>query len=868
MLVVGQATQQRRRKQSPKMTAFLFWTVCTFFKHPRPPFCYFCATLYCMKKILTILGISLVVFCTAQEKKLAALKIHTAIKIDGNLDEPVWKQAAIADSFIVNLPRFGEPISQPSIVHILYDDQAVYVGAYLYDDPTKVRKQLTSRDGEQRKDVDYFSVFFDTYNDDQNGFQFLVTSRNVQSDGRLVANLTSQFGLPSDYTWDAVWESNVKMHKDGWSVEMKIPYSAIRFAKKNVQDWGINFQRYMRRTNESAFWNKVDPNKSGFVNQFGDLTGVENIDPPLRLSFLPYITSGFRTVPYANGPGKTDFLRNGGMDVKYGINESFTLDATVIPDFGQVVSDNVVLNLSPYEVQFQENRPFFTEGIELFNKSGLFYSRRVGGTPSGYGTVSNMVNSDPNLQIISNPGVTQLLNASKFSGRTKKKLGIGVFNAIGAPIHAVVENKITKATTSIETEPLSNYNIIVIDQALANRSSLTFTNTNVWRSGGMRNANVTGVDVNLYNPGNTHNFAWTGKFSQISGVNAYNGFASTISYSKVSGRIQYLLLNNIESEKYDPNDLGILKSPNEFSGIGRVSYNVFTPTKNFLSYNYSLTLLPVYLFKPFKFSNYVMQGKAFWFFKNFWDVTVNANWQPVWQRDYFELRTSGRMMKKTPYWYIGASGSSDSRKRFFMRYQVGFAESPLPNDPYFTFELGPRYRFSEHFSLDIDVTRTHDHGNYGYAYRDAGGEPIAGRRQTTNLSTIVNAIYNFSSKMNLSLRGRHYWSKVIYEHFYNVDANGDISDHPFVSGQDQNFNAFNLDMFYTWDFKYGSKLIIGYKNWLGSDFPINGINYKTYTGNLAQVFQQPHGNELTVRLIYYIDYLTLRGKKKPEDERL
>ena len=814
-----------------------------------------------MKNILTIAGFFIIVLCSAQEKKLAALRIHSPIKIDGNLEESVWKQAPVADSFIANLPRFGEPCSQKTIVQVMYDDQAVYVGAYLYDDPKLVRRQLTSRDGEQRKDVDYFSVFFDTYNDDQNGFQFLVTSRNVQTDGRLVANISSQFGLPSDYTWDAVWESNVKMQKDGWSVEMKIPYSALRFSKKDIQDWGINFQRYIRRTNESVFWNKYDPSQNGFVNQFGSLTDVQNIVPPLRLSFLPYITSGIRTVPYANGSTKTDFLRNGGIDLKYGINESFTLDATVIPDFGQVVSDNVVLNLTPYEVQFQENRPFFTEGIELFNKAGLFYSRRVGGTPSGYYSVSSMVNNDPNLEVISNPGVTQLLNASKFSGRTKKKLGIGVFNAIGSTINAVIQNKLTKEKTTIETEPLTNYNIIVLDQALANRSSLSFTNTNVWRSGGKRNANVSGLDLNLFDAGNRHNFSWSGKFSQINGIDTYNGFKMLTSFEKVSGRLRYGLQNSITSERYDPNDMGILRVPNEFLSAGTISYNEYTSTKKFLSYSYSLSVLPVYLYKPFKFSNYLIRGSAFWLFKNFWDLTVNAQWQPVWQQDFYELRTAGRVMKKTPYFFLGVAGSNDSRKRFFLRLNVGAAESPLPDDPFFKYELAPRYRFSEHFSLDIVFSREHDQGNYGYAYRDAGGESIAGRRRTTNTATVINGIYNFTSRMNLSLRARHYWSKVIYTGFFYVDPYGDLLPHTFVKGIDQNFNAYNLDMFYTWDFKYGSKLIIGYKNWLGNDFPINGISYKNYTSNLSQVFQQPHGNEITVRLIYYIDYLTLHKKR-------
>ena len=272
--------------------------------------------------LLAIIGCFSISWIEAQERSLTALKITQSIKIDGNLDETAWKEAAMADSFILNSPQYGVPASQRSVVRVLYNDQAIYVSAYLYDDPALIRKQLTSRDGEQRNDVDYFSVFFDTYNDDQNGFQFLVTSRNVQSDGRLLPNLNSQFGPPSDYTWDAVWESRVQMQEDGWTVEMKIPYSALRFSKKDIQEWGINFQRYSRRNNESSFWNKIDPNQNGFVNQFGNMQGIKNILPPLRLSFLPYVTAGSRKVPYANGETKTDkisqILRKITMDVMVG----------------------------------------------------------------------------------------------------------------------------------------------------------------------------------------------------------------------------------------------------------------------------------------------------------------------------------------------------------------------------------------------------------------------------------------------------------------------------------------------------------------------------------------------------------------------
>ena len=213
------------------------------------------------------------------------------------------------------------------------------------------------------------------------------------------------------------------------------------------------------------FWNNVDPEINGFVNQFGLLKNIVDVKPPLRLSFSPYLSTGVRSTPDADG-FSTEWLRSGGMDVKYGINESFTLDATLIPDFGQVISDNVVNNLTPYEVRFDEYRPFFTEGIDIFNKSGLFYSRRVGAIPSGYDSVEALAVSDPNIEIVKNSARTQLYNAIKFSGRTTKKTGIGFFNAIAAPMHATIKDKSTEEKQKVQTELLTNYNILVLDQAL------------------------------------------------------------------------------------------------------------------------------------------------------------------------------------------------------------------------------------------------------------------------------------------------------------------------------------------------------------------------------------------------------------------
>lgn len=796
---------------------------------------------------------------TEPERDLKAVKINVPIKIDGLLNEEVWKTVTPAENFIVNSPNYGAPASRATKVYVVYDDAAIYIGAYLYDDPQLVRKQLTPRDGESRQDVDYFSVFFDTYNDDQNGFQFLVTSRNVQSDGRLSPNLNSQFGPPSDYSWDAVWESKTTFQKDGWIVEMRIPYFSLRFAQKDVQDWGLNFLRFTRRNNELTYWNNINPNENGFVNQFGRLSGLEGLQPPLRLSFLPYVTTGYRTVPSNKGT-KNEVLRNGGMDIKWGLNESFTLDATLIPDFGQVISDNVINNLSPFEVQFQENRPFFTEGTEIFNKAGLFYSRRVGATPRGYFSVQGMQNDS--IRVIKNPGIVQLYNATKFSGRNKKKLAIGVFNAVGAPMYAEIENTNTKERERILTEPLTNYNLIVFDQALKGRSSITLTNANVTRNGTAKDANVTGLDFALFDKNNMYALRGKLDYSYVKTAAPYSGFKSMLNIGKVSGKIQYSLLSNIESDRYDPNDLGILQAPNEVTTVASFSYNQLTPTEKFNSYSYSFSVRHEMLYKPFVYTNTRFNARGFWFFKNFWDASVSLSLQPWWQNDYFDLRTPGRFLKKVPFGFISVEGSSDSRKRLFGRWGLGFAESvDIKADAYNFIRGGVRYRFSDRFSLDVNINRTDDRGQFGYAFeREANGDPIIGRRINTDFTTLINGIYNFTPRMNLTLRARHYWSRVRYQAFFNVKEDGFWTDRPFINGKDQNFNVWNLDMFYTWDFNYGSRLIIGWKNWLGNDVQLNGVTYNNYAKNFARVLQEPHGNELTVRLIWFIDYNKLRRK--------
>lgn len=816
----------------------------------------------------------------AQPRVLQALKAVQPPHIDGNLNDAAWQQAPIAADFTQFFPNNGQSASARTEVKVLYDNSAIYISAYLYDNPELIHRQLTERDNELQAHVDYFSVFFDTYNDQQNGFEFLVTATNVQTDAKLGRNSYSTSAEYADKSWDAVWESKTSMQEDGWVVEMRIPYLSLRFAQKDIQTWGIQFLRYIHRNSESAFWNPVNPQENGFVNQFGKYTPLLNIQPPLRLSLSPYLSTGVRRAPDENGQ-KARWLNNGGMDIKYGINESFTLDATLIPDFGQIVSDNVITNLSPYEWKFQDNRPFFTEGTELFNKAGLFYSRRVGATPAGYYNVESLAAYNSGYEIVKNPAATQLYNAIKLSGRTQKKLGIGIFNAVTAPMRAEVHNNTTGTDSVIQTEPAANYNIIVLDQAFKNRSYITFTNTNVIRDGSAPDANVASLDFAFYNKANQYAVSGSAKYSSIFGlspysqytgyeadtvsrngvlfVKPYDGFYHYLKMSKVSGKVQYFVSENTISDQYNPNDLGYLALPNKVAYAAGISYNQYTPTKHFINYSYQLNLRYNWLYKPYAYADMEVAADALWLFKNMWWVSFTGGVFPGWQNDYFELRTPGRVLKKPWYFYTFLSGATDSRKRLYINYNLEFAKALLPHRPYYRTDAAARYRFSNRFNLSIELDRRHDAGQIGYAFRGADGEPVIGFRSFKDFTSTLSGTYNFTSRMNFSLRLRHYWSNVHYLSFHNVTKEGYYIDRPFVPNRDWNFNAFNVDAFFTWDFRAGSRLVAGWKNWLG-DNAVDAYAYPYYFNNFKRTFDIPHGNELSVKFIYFLDYNQLRRK--------
>ncbi len=295
--------------------------------------------------------------------------------------------------------------------------------------------QLGERD--DRLNADHFAVSFVTYNKKIDAFTFKVSASGVQSDSRI-----------SDQVFNAVWDSPVDIVDDGWVVEIKIPHYAIRFPKEDKQLWKINFLRETRRSRTEVQWSLVPKEVETEINYWGDLIGLADIKDPARVSLSPYVSSFTKL---ENNESSYGF--GAVADLKVGLNESYTLDMTLLPDFSQVRSDNIVKNLGAFEVVFDEQRPFFQEGVDLFNLGDLFYSRRIGGVPEGCFSALSEVDSN---EVIENPITSRLINVTTVSGRDKNGLGIGIMNAVTAPVTATIENIETGNKQEIQTNPLVN----------------------------------------------------------------------------------------------------------------------------------------------------------------------------------------------------------------------------------------------------------------------------------------------------------------------------------------------------------------------------------------------------------------------------
>jgi Domain of unknown function (DUF5916) len=798
-------------------------------------------------------------------KKLEAKRTTKIVKIDGKLDDDAWKDAALADDFAEFRPTIGkkDSLDDRTESYLMYDNNGIYFGGTCYEsDVSQISKELVGRDGFGAND--YIGIIFDTYKDKLNGFEYFVTPLGEQWDAKITANQNHDNG-GEDFSWNAVWESAVIVHEKGWSYEVFIPFSAIRFSKDNLQDWGLNITRRRRKTERQNCWSPINPTVNGFLTQEGTWTGLTDIKPPLRLQFFPYFSTYANHFPANSADTKNwNGQVSGGLDLKLGLSQAFTLDATLIPDFGQVQSDNQILNLTPFEVKFNEYRTFFTEGTELFNKGNLFYSRRIGGTPihlyEAYDAVSDKE------KVSNNPSVSKLINATKISGRTSKGLGIGILNAVTKAQFATIDNIESGETRKFETDPATNYNIFVLDQTFKQNSSISFVNTSVIRGGDDRNANVSAGLFSLNDKKNTYQISGSAFFSKLNFKEKEEdskGYSHNWAFNKTSGRFNFELSQSLTDTKFNSNDLGYFTNNNFLDHTIYTGYRIIKPKGWYNRVNFNLLGRMSNLFSPIadidtKFQtgrvnlNINAQTKKIVF------VGLFANYVTV-SNDFYEPRQVGYYFKRGASVGYGSYVETNSAKKYsfglevFRRNFIDFYKL-VGTDIYFR----NNFRFSSKLSINHNLSLEPRSRAMGYSGTLGDNSIIFALRKIKTVNNVLVIKYNFTNKMGLSFRTRHYSSVVKNKEYFLLGKNSSFTakNDPILNF-DRNANYFNIDMVYTWQFAPGSFINVVWKDAGATETKLSA---KKYLDNLGDITRSDQNNNLSFKIIYFIDYLNLKRK--------
>ncbi len=412
--------------------------------------------------------------------RITAVKTSEHITIDGILNESIWNNTPSVNVFVQRDPVEGAIASEKTDVYIAFDDQALYIAARMYDShPDSIIARLTRRDNVIN--ADRLLIFLDPYHDKRSGYYFTINAAGILTDGTLYNDDWD------DNTWDGVWEGKAHIDDKGWTVEVRIPFTQLRFKNDDHQVWGINFKRIIARKNEEDYTIKFPKNESGFVSRFIELDGLDGIKPSTKVEVVPYLTGKAEYLqhdpnnPFNNGSRYTPGI---GADLKMGIGNNLTLNATINPDFGQVEIDPAVINLSDVETYYNENRPFFTQGSAIFNsfanggarsfysfnfpQTSLFYSRRIGRNPQG--------SVPDNADYVDMPSGTHILGAAKLTGKVFDDWNIGAISAVTQREYADYQMNGIKGES--EVEPLTYYGVARIQKEMNNgRQALGFLAT-------------------------------------------------------------------------------------------------------------------------------------------------------------------------------------------------------------------------------------------------------------------------------------------------------------------------------------------------------------------------------------------------------
>lgn len=552
---------------------------------------------------------------TYSKKTYTTAEVQISPEIDGWLNDKAWNAVPWEGGFQMFDPYDNRPATQETQFKVVFDKENIYVGIRAFDTaPDSIVQRLTRRD---EIDGDMVVFQFDSYHDLQTAFSFFVSAAGSKMDLYMSNN-----GENEDQTWNAIWWTKTQVDDQGWTMEAKIPFSQLRFDRSSGGVWGFQVAREIYRSSEISLWQPMSKESPGWVHLIGEVNGLENINPKKQSDITPYMVVGSEWFEAdAENPFRSEGIDrhlNGGVDAKIGITNNFTLDLTVNPDFGQVESDPSEVNLTAFETFFEEQRPFFIEGKNIFDydlavysRNNLFYSRRVGRRPHHYPDMDDGEYADV-------PAFTNILGAAKVTGKTKEGLSVGFMESVTAGEKATIDNGTNQRSETVE--PLTNYFTGRVSKEFDKgntRIGGIFTSTNRFNEEEHldylhTSAYSGGLDFQQYFADRSYVLSATAYGSNVNGSEealirtqrspvhffqrsdaehlqldstrtSLNGYGGSLTFGKQSGRFNFMSFLNFNSPGLELNDLGFLSSTDEIIQIFWMGYAFNEPFSIFRS---------------------------------------------------------------------------------------------------------------------------------------------------------------------------------------------------------------------------------------------------------------------------------------------
>ncbi|MFH0989584.1 MAG: DUF5916 domain-containing protein [bacterium] len=799
--------------------------------------------------ILCVFHVS--VFGGSNPKKAVAIRTPTAPTINGRLDEPVWKLAQPIVDFVQFEPIEGAAPGQKTEVRILYDNEALYFGCRMYDtDPSKIVGRLVRRDDEI--DADVISLRIDSYHDHQTNFEFTINAAGVKID-----ILQYDDGRKEDPSWDVVWDVETTIDDQGWIAEIKIPFSVLRYSRSEVQDWGLQIVRGISRTHESIYWTMIGKKESGWTSKFSHLVGIDKLPSTSHVELMPYAVGGSRFMPKSlSHPDGTDRSLNAGLDLKVRPSGGITIDATFNPDFGQVEADPAVLNLTTYETFYPEKRPFFIEGSQIIHFStfgddfgpGLFYSRRIGR--------SIEVEDPDGGYVLHEPQFASILGAVKLSGKTEDGWSIGILEALTQRETATLVDALGNKTDQV-VEPLTNYGVLRLKKDFWGNSNAGMILTSVNRDGRVP-ANTAGLDWNLKFNDNMYRvdgFLAGSRTTTLSG-DRLDGSAGKLSFNKEGGEHwRYSTSIDFTSKKYNINDIGYFRRPNDFGSNGQLEYRNDVPGDHVRSWSVSAG----YHYRN-TFSNAELNKsvglEAGILFLNYWELWLEGD---IDRGKYDDRESRGHGLYRKPgSQKFGLSVETDSRQSIVLDVMAGFERDERAGR---AFEIGAEIELRPVSNIALEF-------NLGYQERENVFAWM------TNVIPIWSSSMNFTNAVfaerttqewDLTSRGsvvflrdltlqyyvQIFFAKGKYEHPEIMAGEDRFLPYPFVPVEQFNELAFNSNLVLRWEYLPGSTL---YLVWSQARNGSRGLFETPLSENFSNTFSLPSTNALLLKISYWFSY--------------